>query len=236
MRYSALEASITNRFSPTYFFTTAGIASEQAYKLNLGTTSIAFIGTCLSWILITYFGRRSLYLAGQAVLTVGLLLIGILNAASKSDASLWAQAGLCILWSFTYALTIGPIAYAIVAETSSVRLRPLSVVLARNAYQLVNIVSQILQSYFMNPTAWNANGKTGFFWAGTAFMVFTWAFFRLPEMKGRTYEELDILFANRVPARKFAGTHVDAYAAASPEVHHFERPAVTEVHEASAKE
>ena len=139
-------------YSPTYFFTTAGIDSNRAYQLNLGSTAIAFTGTCLSWLLITYFGRRTLYISGQAVLIVGLLMIGILNAAAKTQGSLWAQAAFCILWSFTYALTVGPIAYAIVAETSSVRLRPLSVVLARNAYQLTNIVSQILQSYFMNPT------------------------------------------------------------------------------------
>jgi len=45
-------------------------------------------------------------------------------------------------------------------------------------------------------------------------MILTWAFFRLPECKGRTYEELDILFANKVNARDFSKTHVDAYAGA----------------------
>ena len=81
----------------------------------------------------------------------------------------------------------------------------------------------------MNPTAWNASGKTGFFWyvmtstglareransedrGGTALMMFVWAYFRLPETKGRTYEELDILFARKVSARKFSSVHVDAY-------------------------
>lgn len=67
----------------------------------------------------------------------------------------------------------------------------------------------------MNPTAWNLKGKTGFFWASTAFVIMVWAFFRLPEVKGRTYEELDILFEDRVSARKFSKTHVDAYATAS---------------------
>jgi SP family general alpha glucoside:H+ symporter-like MFS transporter len=42
--------------------------------------------------------------------------------------------------------------------------------------------------------------------------MFIWAFFRLPEPKGRTYAELDILFATKTPARKFASTHVDPYA------------------------
>lgn len=67
----------------------------------------------------------------------------------------------------------------------------------------------------VNPTAWDWKGKTGFFWSGTAALVFVWAFFRLPEIKGRTYEELDILFEERVSARKFASAHVDPYATAA---------------------
>ena len=36
---------------------------------------------------------------------------------------------------------------------------------------------------------------------------------RLPEPKGRTYGALDILFEQRIPARKFASTVVDEFAA-----------------------
>lgn len=57
----------------------------------------------------------------------------------------------------------------------------------------------------------NWKGKAGFFWAGTAACVTVWSYFRLPETKGRTYEELDLLFAKKINARKFAETHVDAY-------------------------
>lgn len=198
-------------YSPTYFFTTAGMDTSKAYSLNVGGTAIAFCGTIFSWLLITHFGRRTLYMSGQATLSALLLLIGILNASTKAAASLWVQAAFCILWLLTYSLTVGPIAYAIISETSSVRLRPLTVSLARNTYQIVNIISQVLQSYFMNPTEWNASGKTGFFWAATAFLTLVWSFFRLPEARGRTYEELDILFANKVPARKFASTAVNPY-------------------------
>ena len=38
-----------------------------------------------------------------------------------------------------------------------------------------------------------------------------WVYFRLPEPKGRTYGELDILFEQRVSARKFATTNVDPF-------------------------
>lgn len=50
-----------------------------------------------------------------------------------------------------------------------------------------------------------------FIWGGCAFIVFVWAYFRLPETKGRTFDELDTLFAKRVPARKFASTDVDVF-------------------------
>jgi SP family general alpha glucoside:H+ symporter-like MFS transporter len=36
-------------------------------------------------------------------------------------------------------------------------------------------------------------------------------FIRLPETKGRSFEELDMLFNNGVPARKFKTYEVDAY-------------------------
>jgi SP family general alpha glucoside:H+ symporter-like MFS transporter len=61
----------------------------------------------------------------------------------------------------------------------------------------------------MNPQAWNLKGYTGFIWGGTCFGMFVWAYFRLPETWNRTYHELDILFAKRIPARQFASTIVD---------------------------
>jgi len=38
-----------------------------------------------------------------------------------------------------------------------------------------------------------------------------WVYFRLPEPRGRTYGELDMLFEQRVSARKFAETKVDPF-------------------------
>ncbi|KJR86045.1 MFS transporter, SP family, general alpha glucoside:H+ symporter [Sporothrix schenckii 1099-18] len=201
----------TFAYVPTYFFENAGLSPDDAYKLNLGTTSIAFVGTILSWWLIAYIGRRSIYLGGQVITLVLLLLIGIVSVSSHTKGALWAQSALCILWVLCYAMTLGPIAYSFIAEISSARLRPLTVCLARTFYQIVNIFSQVVEPQFMNPTALNAKGKTAFFWAGTGVLMLVWAYFRLPEPNGRTYEELDILFRRGVSARKFTIEKVDAY-------------------------
>ncbi|KAI0970733.1 general substrate transporter [Xylaria arbuscula] len=200
----------TFAYTPTYFFTSAGLPTDASFYLGLGAKGFAFIGTLLSWALITRWGRRTLYVSGMGALSLVLIIVGILNVSAGTRA-LWPSGGLCVLWLFIYSLTIGPLAYSIIAETSSVRLRPLSVGLARVAYQIINIISQFLNTYMINPVEWNWSGKSGFFWGGTAFLVFVWSYFRLPEIKDRTYEELDILFIKRVSARKFAETHVDPY-------------------------
>ena len=49
-------------------------------------------------------------------------------------------------------------------------------------------------------------------------MLLTWTYFRLPEPKGRTYGELDVLFENKVSARKFAKTRVDQFAGDHTEI------------------
>jgi SP family general alpha glucoside:H+ symporter-like MFS transporter len=61
----------------------------------------------------------------------------------------------------------------------------------------------------LNPTGWNLAGKCGYIWGGTAIVCFILAFFYLPELKHRSYREIDILFNRRVGARHFTTTVVD---------------------------
>ncbi|SPO03712.1 related to transporter (major facilitator superfamily) [Cephalotrichum gorgonifer] len=199
-------------YTPTYFFLQAGVDTKNSYSISIGSTAMAFIGTCISWILISYFGRRTLYASGIAALSCCLMIVGICSAASTKAAAMWAQVSFVLVWKLIYSLTVGPIAYAIISETSAVQLRPQTVVIARNTYACVQIIGNILNPYMLNPIEWNWKGKAGFFWAGVAGLTATWSYFRLPEMKDRTYEELDVLFDKKINARKFAETDVDAYA------------------------
>jgi len=70
-----------------------------------------------------------------------------------------------------------------VGETSSTRLRAKTIALSRNFYYLWIVLSNIISPYMLNPTQWNLQGKTNFFWAPLATLLAIWAFFRLPEMK-----------------------------------------------------
>jgi MFS transporter, SP family, general alpha glucoside:H+ symporter len=90
---------------------------------------MAFLGTVLSWFLLAYFGRRTLYIAGEALLFLVLIIVGILSSATSNAGSLWAQAGFTMFWLFVYSMSVGPIAYAVISETSSVRPKDMGPVL-----------------------------------------------------------------------------------------------------------
>lgn len=200
--------------TPTYFFVQAGLPTTISFRMAVGGLGLASVGTVVSWFLMARFGRRTLYLAGLGGLGVVLFAVGFVSVGAGPDAAgaNYAQAALMLLWLLVYYLTVGPICYAIVGEVSSTRLRSKTVCVARIAYYVAQIVCNVVNPYMLNPTAGDWRGKTGFFWGAWALLFFAWTWLRLPETKGKTFEELDILFARRIPAREFAKYSVDAYA------------------------
>ncbi|KAF2134291.1 maltose permease MAL61 [Dothidotthia symphoricarpi CBS 119687] len=194
----------------TYFFQQAGLSVSNSFSMSLGQYGIGAIGVFVAWALIPRVGRRTLYLWGDVGMIIVLLVIGGMGVIPKGNVGAqWGIGALLLVFACTYNITVGPVCYAIVAEIPSTRLRQKTVVLARNFYNLSMVVSNVLTPRMLNPGAWNWGAKTGFFYAGTCLCCYIWALFRLPEAKGRTYGELDMLFEKRVPARQFATTVVE---------------------------
>ncbi|OGE52153.1 hypothetical protein PENARI_c011G10932 [Penicillium arizonense] len=188
----------------TVFYQRAGLAVSQSFTMSLVQYAIGVIGTLSSWVLMTYLGRRTLYVGGLGLLTVVLLVIGFVSIARSTPAISWATGSMLLVYTFIYDSTVGPVCFSLVSEMPSSRLRTKSIVLARNVYNILNLVTGIIIPYMLNVDAWNWRGKSGFFWGALCIICLVWSFFRLPEPKGRSYAELDILFENRVPTRQFA--------------------------------
>ncbi|KAF2856942.1 general substrate transporter [Plenodomus tracheiphilus IPT5] len=193
----------------TFFFEQAGMSTDFSFKLNLINSCLQLVANILAWPLSGMFGRRTIYLTGTAINVVLLMLLGVCASISQNSATNYAQACLGIVISFVFAGAMGPISYSIIAETSSVRLRALSTGVGRAAYYVAEIPMIYLASRMLNPSGWNLAGKCGYIWGGTAIVCFISAYFGLPELKGRSYRELDILFNRKVSARKFKSTVID---------------------------
>jgi len=185
------------------------MADDTAFALGLITSALQWIMVMISWVLTTYLGRRTIYVYGQAIATCFLVALGIAASVGRSTAASNAQASLGLLVSVLFCLGPAPTSYAIIGETSSVRLRPLTTGVGRAAYYLVNIPCIFLASYMLNTDKWNLGGKSGYIWAGTALICTVMSWIWIPEMKDRSFREIDILFTRKVNPRKWPQTVVD---------------------------
>jgi SP family general alpha glucoside:H+ symporter-like MFS transporter len=192
-----------------YFFEQAGMKTETAFALGLITSALQTVFVMLSWILTTYLGRRTIYVWGSAINTVFLVALGIAGSVTKSDASSLAQASLGLIISVLFTLGPAPASWVIIGETSSIRLRPLTTGVGRACYYIVNIPCIFAASYMLNSAYGNMAGKSGYVWAGTGFICLVASYFYLPEMKGRSYREIDIMFNRKIPARQWKKTVID---------------------------
>ncbi|KAJ4255163.1 hypothetical protein NW757_004669 [Fusarium falciforme] len=187
-----------------YFLEAAGFDSSKSFSLATGMYGMALVGGIISWFLLSHIGRRKLYITGLAVSASLLTLGGILAVVLEGHKSLnWSLGSILIATTFAYNLTIGPTCYVIVAELPSTRLRVKTIALARIIYNLFTIINNVIAPQMLNPTAWDVEGKSCFVYAGTAFLCLVYCWFRLPETKGLSYLELDMLFEKGASTAKF---------------------------------
>jgi SP family general alpha glucoside:H+ symporter-like MFS transporter len=132
-------------------------------------------------------------------------------------------------------LSIGPICYSLAAEIPSTRLRVKSVALSRASYNSIVFVTNTIMPKMVGVNEWNWGAKGGFFWGGIALLFIAWGYFRLPEPKGLTYAELDLLFEHKVSARRFTRENAEALQPALMEVaYHNEKQSAVERAESHA--
>ncbi|KAK4686595.1 MFS transporter, SP family, general alpha glucoside:H+ symporter, partial [Tremellales sp. Uapishka_1] len=197
----------------TFFLEQAGLKTTYAFDLSIAQYALGMCGTVSSWALMKNFGRRRLYLVGEFGMITLLVVIGCMGFISRSNSGAqWAIGAMLLTYTALYDATVGPVCYCLVAEISSTRLRAKTVVIARIVYNIFGLINGVFMPYFLNTTKLNWGGKTGLFWAGMCILCTVWTYFRVPEPKGRTYGELDVLFENHVSARKFRTTEVDQFA------------------------
>lgn len=212
----AIQNLAGNSFSgySSYFLTKAGVPGDKAYDFAMGQYGINCVGVFGAWALMAWgIGRRNLFLYGLCGLCATLFVMGFLGLVPESHRNQGAMAtgSMMIIWAAFYQLTVGTVAYSLVAELSTRRLQIKTVVLGRNLYLVVGIVCSVLTPYMLNTDKWDWGNYAGFFWGGSCFLCVIYCYFRIPEPAGRSFAEIDILFEKGVSARKFATTKVDPF-------------------------
>ena len=207
------------------FLQSAGWSEEQSFNLNIALSACYIVGGMVCWLMFPHIGRATIYMGGCAFMFCCLIVIGALGFY-RSATTDFAVGIVFVISTLCNMITTGPACYPIVAETPSGKLRYKTISIGRIVYNLTGMVNNILTPrmvfetgkpnhrshpvlQLLTKTEWGWGAKSGLFYAATNILCLIWCYFRLPETKDRTFGEIDLLFENHVPARKFKTTVVN---------------------------
>src|SRR5688572_10183044 len=96
---------------------------------------------------------------------------------------------------------IAPYSWLVAGEITSQRLRSYTFGFAAAAGFLGAWLITFTAPYFINPSALNWGPRYGYIWFPSCMISAAWVYFFLPEVKGRTLEEIDVMVSS---SRTFA--------------------------------
>ncbi|KAI2614247.1 general substrate transporter [Hypoxylon fragiforme] len=189
----------------TYFMIVAGLSVDDAFKFSVMNTCLGFVGVNVGMYLMRHvMGRRTVLMTGAVA--QGLCMLGMAVSATVASGTVSARNCLIAftaLYQFAYNAFVGDATYPTATEMVSTRLRSWSVGSAISLGYFLAWLVGFCSPYFINPGDLNWGAKYAYIWAASNLCCLVFFFFCVPETKGRTLEEIDELFANRVSVRKF---------------------------------
>jgi SP family sugar:H+ symporter-like MFS transporter len=198
---SASGNSFTSSYGPIFIAT---LNSISAYNFNLIGSVIGFVGNLFVMIYMDKIGRRPLIITSALVQASCLLAMG--GAGLQKPAV--TQAGTnfivaCVLIFNTsfhtgYASTI----HAVIAELPEQTVRAKSQLVAQIVNVSIGVGVSYATPYLFRADAANLGPKVGFIFLPINLFVAGFVYFCLPEIKGRTLEEVDLMFMLKIGARE----------------------------------
>ncbi|KAK9485369.1 general substrate transporter [Lipomyces starkeyi] len=187
----------------TYYFELIG--QTNAFGLTAISSALQFGSNFVAVFLSNVVPRRVGLIGGGTLLAVWSVIVGGTSLAPKTNVSAnTALLAFMITWSMLYTATVGCYGWAVAQETSSQITRPKTIALTLMCQQLTALLLSSVFPYFINPDQLNFGGKVMFLFVGVEIFILLGLFLAQPETKNLTYREIDILYADGVPPRKFA--------------------------------
>lgn len=186
----------------TYFFTMADMSKPFLDSVIL--TVVGVIVITVAFFYVRYFGRRNILMVGMFVEGIAMLVQACVYQHSPGTVSTGKViVGMAVLYIIFYNGCVSAFAWLVGGEIPAQHLRSYTLGLASAAGFILGWIAAFTAPYFINPDDLNWGPKYGYIWFASNMVAVLWIFFFLPETKDRTLEELDEMFAARVPARKF---------------------------------
>jgi MFS transporter, SP family, galactose:H+ symporter len=174
----------------------AGVSSASgAILATAGIGVVNVLMTIVAMWLIDRMGRRPLLLIGIAGMAITLGLLGLaFQMQGKSVVLVWLAVISMMVYVGSFAISLGPIFWLMISEIFPLKIRNS----AEGLSAAFNWGSNLLVSLTFL-TLLQMIGPTRTFWLYGLFAIAAWIFsyFRVPETKGRTLEEIEQFWRSR---------------------------------------
>lgn len=173
-------------------------------------TAFAVVAITTGYFLPDMMGRRKILISTSIVCALCLIIVAILTTAFADPSSSVQKASIALIfiWYFSFGAQ-GPVIWIVTAESAPTRNREKVLGLATFLGFGVQLIILFVSPYLQDPGYGNLGSKIGFLWGAFSVVMVAFAFFFVPEYKGFSLEQLDYLFQQGVPTRKFKGYHFD---------------------------
>ncbi|KAE8381314.1 general substrate transporter [Aspergillus bertholletiae] len=172
-------------------------------KSNVIVQACGPVANLISMYTFDKLGRRINMLVDALLMAAMMMGVGGASAYGTDSLNAITQNGcvaMLILWYVFYGLSWGPGVWILSGEVGTGQLRERTLLLA----SLGSFVTSVPIN-FVNPYVQAAIGsRVTFIYGSFSVAEMAFVYFLLPETKGRSLEELDEMFQNRVPTREFS--------------------------------
>ncbi|CAE6421175.1 unnamed protein product [Rhizoctonia solani] len=190
----------------TTFFVNSGISDP--YLISVLTNVVNVVATFPAFVLIDRLGRRTLLIWGAFFLCVFQLIIAIAGVTIPVDnmAGQRMLVAFVFLYVSAFAVSWGPVAWVLNAEMFPLAVRAKGLAMTNATNWAVNFGISYSIPYLVNdgPQSLGLGARVYFLWGSLSALCCVYAYFFIPETKGLTLEQVDMLFLNSTPRKSAA--------------------------------
>lgn len=187
-------------YAPTIFQLAGFTSASVAILATAGVGVVNVLMTVVSMYLIDRVGRRPLLLVGMAGMVFSLGILGVAFwLPGLSDVVGWVAIGSLALYVASFAIGLGPVFWLLIAEIYPLPVRGRAMSLAT----IVNWGFNLLVALTFL-TLIEVLGRPGTFWLYGGLGIGAWffVFWLVPETKGRTLEQIEAYWRDRLPRER----------------------------------
>ncbi|KAJ5204026.1 uncharacterized protein N7498_004905 [Penicillium cinerascens] len=185
----------------TIFLTELGVA--DAFTLTIISSCCTLAGTIAAPFVIDRAGRRPTAFVGMSILFIIDAVAGGLAFDKGNKRAVLAIAALSFVFNFFWASSFFSLSNLMPSEMATPKLRHHTMSYTIACQEITAVITTLVVPQLTSADAANLGAKTYLVFAGCMAGIIVFVYFLMPETRGRTFAEIDEMYAAKVPAWKW---------------------------------